>query len=95
MAPCKPLEHAIGVSAHLPDDDARYEVRDDLEEGMIRTWIAHDCLQIARMNEECRFGLLRRKQSTHNSSSILTFYLLILSHEDRGTIVSRDHQTYL
>ena len=82
MAPCKPLEHAIGVSAHLPDDDARYEVRDDLQEGMIRTWIAHDCLQIARMNEECRSGLLRRKQLTHLPSSILPFYLVLLRPDE-------------
>jgi hypothetical protein len=82
VAPCKPLEHAIGDLAHLPDDDARYEVRDDLEEGMIRTWIAHDCLQIARMEEECRSDLLGRKQLTDLPSSILPFYLVLLRPDE-------------
>jgi hypothetical protein len=98
VAPCNPLELAIGdrtgimpevqrvsmapvSKRHLPGDDPQFEVRDGLEQEMIATWIAQDCLRIAQMHEE-RDGGDSRKTRMDIPSQVLPFYLVLLEPDE-------------
>jgi hypothetical protein len=90
VAPCNPLELAIVDEASLPDNDPRLEVRENLELELIKTWIAHHCLQLARMNEENKNGFTEGKK-LDLPSQILPFYLVLLRPNEwvLKTVVNR------